>query len=760
MSLTLKHTYTFDSFVLDVKEQVLLRDGQPVSLTPKVFETLLLLVQHQGSIVTKQTMLNTLWPDVFVEESNITFNMTKLRQALGDTKRPSIYIETVPRRGYRFRGEVKEFLGEEVVVHPPLIVNGQDNRQTKVTDAIVNAAPTTTSDHAAMPSMPRERSASTEHYSTMRTPRRRTPLFTVGAVLALLGFAAAATWRSNNGFSPRELINNKPVLKAAVPKSDLKFEQISAYGNIVAAALSPDGKQVAYVQENTGRQSVWLMQLGTYVNIQLIPPSDFAYNKVCFSHDGDYVYFVRHGENQSSDLYRIPTLQGPVTKLRENVEGLFSLSADDRKVVFRRRDRSTTEDRLFIVDLNSGQERALVTRDGPDWIRGFSLSPNGKTVIYATGETDSARPTMSIRQVDLETGQDSLFLNPNWYFIRQIEWLPDGHGLLLLARETSTANPQIYRMSYPDGVLQKLTDDLNNYLLFSVNQDATRMIGVQTVLDSNIWVSDVNGRNAKNVADGRGKAIWTKDDHLIYNSGSVTGSDLWIIKPDGTDPKQLSFHAGFNDWPAISPEGRSIVFQSTRTGAQHLWRMDLDGSNQVQLTNGYAERNATFSPDGKWVYYNSSENGFLWKIAVSGGAPIQLTNEYAAYPSVSPDGKLIACFHFPTYAHEARITIRNTNDMTTVAELTLAPGFWISRSIQWENDGGSLIYAIQDEGKVKLYRQSIRSGSPQEVFTVKAEDEFEFAISPNRKRLAFISTKWNHYAVLIDGFNLDSTKSD
>ena len=737
MSLTLKHTYTFDSFVLDVEEQVLLRDGRMVPLTPKVFETLLLLVQHQGSVVTKQTMLNTLWPDVFVEESNITFNITKLRKALGDTRKPPIYIETVPRRGYRFKTEVREIVED--------YANADSDNNGSDLGAAASTAPevmsiSTTPDVAATPVARRIMSSWLEG---------RQNLLLV-SVVALLPIAALTSWWFARG-TTKSTTRANPVVQTRLIKPDLKFEQISAYGNVVAAAISPDGKQVAYVQENTGGQSLWLMQLGTFINVQLIPSGDSVYNKISFSNDGDYIYFASHSENQPTDFYRIPTLHGPATKLLENVQG-YSLSSDNRQVVFRRRDLTARQDSLYITDLSTKQERLLVAHNQPDWIRGFALSPNGKLVVYATGETDTARQTMTIREVNVETDEQRVLLIPNWYFVRQIDWLPDGDGLLLLARENSIVNPQIYRLSYPGLALQKLTDDLNNYLLFSTTRDSSKMIAVQSVLASHIWVSDINGHNPKNVADGRGTVIWTADGQIIYNSGSVLGSDLWITKPDGKDPKQLSFNAGANDWPAMSPDGKTVVFWSNRTGVQHLWRMNLDGSNQVQLTNGYAERNAAFSPDSKWVYYNTSQDGYLWKVGLAGGDPIQLTNEYAAYPSVSPDGKLIATFRFPTYAHEARITVRNTDDVKQVSELTLAPGFWISRTIQWDSDSTKVIYAIQTNGKVKLYRQPLMSGLPQAITTLKAEDEFEFAISPNHKQLAFSSTKWNHYAVLIDGF--------
>jgi Tol biopolymer transport system component/DNA-binding winged helix-turn-helix (wHTH) protein len=737
MSVPFKHIYKFDSFVLDVEEQVLLRDGRTVPLTPKVFETLVLLVKHQGSIVSKKKILDTLWPDVFVEESNITFNITKLRKALGDTKRPSLYIETVPRRGYRFKTAVREVPCDD----PAPTISPTDNGHVengRSAPKPVQPPVEILSENLIHPNG----AVSQSHFPV--AAKQRAVLFLGLALIVLIGIAGAS-WRLNRRQA-------KSIPAAATAPANLKLEQITTYGNVVTAAISPDGKQVVYVRENSGQQSLWLLQLATVVNVQLLPPKEgTVFNKVCFSHDGEYVYFVSHEEDHPTDLYRIPTLHGLPTRIAENVDA-YSLSSDDRTIVFRRRNLIDQEDGLYMADLTTGQERPLVRHKAPDWIRAFSLSPDRKVIALASGESDSQRLTMNISEFNLETGQEKPLLKPNWYFIWQLEWLPDGKSILLCARETPLLNAQLWRMSYPEGTLQRVTNDLNNYLLFSLNADASKMIAVQSTLASHVWVSpNSDGTKAKNVADGRGRAVWTQDGRLVYNFASFLGSDLWISRPDGTEPKQLTVNAGVNDWPTISPDGRTIVFQSNRSGSQHLWRMGIDGSNQVQLTNGYAERNAAFSHDGKWVYYNSSADNLLWKVALDTGQLIKLSDEYAAYPSVSPDGKLIACFHFPSYAHEARITVRSTDDMRTVAELRMAPGFWISRSIQWASDSEKLIYAVETKGKVRIFEQSIDTGPPQELTSLAGEDEFEFSFAPNHKELAYVSTKWNHDTVLIAG---------
>src|SRR5688572_18473697 len=101
-------TFTFGPFLVDAKERVLLRGSNPVPLTPKVFATLLALVENAGHIVEKEELMKVLWPDSYVEEGNLAQNIFKLRQVLGKNRLGKPYIETVPRRGYRFLASVKQ----------------------------------------------------------------------------------------------------------------------------------------------------------------------------------------------------------------------------------------------------------------------------------------------------------------------------------------------------------------------------------------------------------------------------------------------------------------------------------------------------------------------------------------------------------------------------------------------------------------------------------------------------------------------------
>src|SRR2546421_8693632 len=112
MSQTVRHLYEFGPFRLDATERLLLRDETHVPLTPKAFETLLVLVEHGGHVIDKDELMKKVWPDTFVEEVNLAKNVSRLRKIL-DAEQSEHYIETIPKRGYRFVAGIREIWAED-----------------------------------------------------------------------------------------------------------------------------------------------------------------------------------------------------------------------------------------------------------------------------------------------------------------------------------------------------------------------------------------------------------------------------------------------------------------------------------------------------------------------------------------------------------------------------------------------------------------------------------------------------------------------
>jgi len=170
------HTYEFGPFRLIPEERQLLRDNQPVPLTPKSFDLLVVLVENSGHLIEKDELLKRIWRDSFVEEANLTVNISALRRALGEGPNEHQYVETVPRRGYRFVAGVKERWGE-----------GMESSTRELSEADVDNRPVV--DGARQASAPLPAAASRPNLLF-----RRWPLVLVGVLLIsvlLLGLNAA-----------------------------------------------------------------------------------------------------------------------------------------------------------------------------------------------------------------------------------------------------------------------------------------------------------------------------------------------------------------------------------------------------------------------------------------------------------------------------------------------------------------------------------------------------------------------------------------
>src|SRR6266481_1235346 len=254
MSREIKQSYESGAFRIDTVNRQLLRDGTLVPLKAKAVDTLLLLVQHNGEVVEKDDLMTWLWPDSFVEEANLTQNIYMLRKALGEGR----YIETVPRRGYRFAAEVKE--GE--AASADLIVVKEKTRtslsyEEEFEDELPAVRPESAmaSSPATIDVTPSRAAARSPAIESLTRIVNRGWLWPYALIVAVVMIAAFAFWPRNS----------------KTPFENVRLTRFTTTGTAARAAISPDGKYLAYVVDETGIKSIWLKQVATGKDLQIVP---------------------------------------------------------------------------------------------------------------------------------------------------------------------------------------------------------------------------------------------------------------------------------------------------------------------------------------------------------------------------------------------------------------------------------------------------------------------------------------------------------
>lgn len=560
MALAIKNLYEFGPFCLDLEERVLLRDGKHVPLTPKVFDTLLLLVQNQGHILTKDEMLNAIWQDSFVEESNLAVNIRKLRQILGDEKDSPTYIETIPKRGYRFKAEVKEVLQESPLSPAPEIRlrSTTPKNETDINSEIfLNSLEYSTEEDARLLSSQVVQKQTTQQPtdSSFLFLSKTNKFLLVTVCLCLLVIVTGFIyWRKGKAVAEDKNVTN------------LKLERLSI-SNTSLVTLSPDGKYLAYMSKTGGRQSLWLRQIETNTNKEIIPPDSVSYYGIAFSNDSQQIYFARIRDNERGFIYRVSILGGAETELiKDEPQGQFSISPDNNQIAFVRYYEvgSNTEYALFVADINGKNEHKLVTRRQPDWLWSPEWSPDGQNIVCVAGNSDTAEPSEQIIEVRVSDGAENLLLKPSWFHINQVKPLKDGSGLLLAAIEKQLGSSQLYFFDYKSKEISQVTNDPSNYWAFSMTDDARKLALTQITFTSNVWItSEEDEHNAKQITAGVERINWTVENKIIFTSQMNNNISVWSMNSDGSDMKQLSFNSD-NCFPAVvSPDSRYIVFYSS-----------------------------------------------------------------------------------------------------------------------------------------------------------------------------------------------------
>jgi TolB protein len=247
----------------------------------------------------------------------------------------------------------------------------------------------------------------------------------------------------------------------------------------------------------------------------------------------------------------------------------------------------------------------------------------------------------------------------------------------------------------------------------------------------------VEASQARQITSGGVKyysCAWTPNSKLVCSADASGTRDLWIMDADGSHQKQLTSDAGSNFQPAVTPDGRYIVFGSDRNGKQNIWRIDSDGNHPTQLTNSEFNRNPSITPDGKWVVFvslSSKQTPTIWKVPIEGGAAVQINDKYSVAPVVSPDGKLIACYYWDEMLNsQLGIAVIPFDGGEPVKKFNLPSTF-----VRWTQDGRGLVYIDNRGGVSNLWMQPLDEGKPVQLTNFQTDQIFAFDWSPDGKQL-------------------------
>jgi eukaryotic-like serine/threonine-protein kinase len=412
-------------------------------------------------------------------------------------------------------------------------------------------------------------------------------------------------------------------------------------------AISPDGR---YVVHTSGAEpGLWLEHIATASTTRIVAGEGIAAAR--FSPDGNYIYFARYDPTTKNDvvnLFRIPMLGADPQMIARNVSEWFTVARDNGRLAFFRTDDQGHEQSLIVADANGTGEWTVASG-----LKGFiscPWSPDAtRFVCSAIADPD---PRSSMIELNAATGGRRPL--PQMMGLFAPEWLPDGSALVGSAPSGAAIGEfQLWRVEYPSGRATLITNDLSDYRLGSITADGTTLSAIRTDRTTNLWSVALDDpasirqvtRGGINTQDGNFGIRTTPDGRILWASG-VSGKsiDLWSADADGSNRKRITFddQAG-EKRPDVSPDGQTVTYvrDTTGSGGGEIWRMNIDGSLPVRLTDGRDDRNPHFTADGQRILFGRTRDGeqYLFEISVSGGEPRQLDARPAHGPVPSPDGK-------------------------------------------------------------------------------------------------------------------------
>jgi len=593
---------------------------------------------------------------------------------------------------------------------------------------------------------------------TLARRHMRALLGGAAALLALLAAAGYAVYRLRGSAG-------QGIAPSSAP-ANMQITQLTTSGTAGPAAISPDGRYVAYVQAGASGKSLWLRQIATGSDVRIIPPAGVFYKSLTFSPDGNYIDYVMEPQNgaEADGLYQVPALGGQSSKLlAADVITAIAFSPSTKRLACGRCDLQNGECQIVLVSADGSGEQILASSKLAKLLSlrsRLAWSPDGKVIAMNAGTSSQQfYPTA----IDISSGREQEIGSRRWTSLGEFTWLPDGKSLLVVATDFSTPSQnQLWRVSYPDGQVSRITNDLNDYENVSVTADGKALATVTTKATSNIWVAAKGDwsrlqqlTRGLGDADGINGLSWTEGGKIVYTSAANGNSSLLLVNPQNDEAQKLVQRSEFSGEPSACGGAGYITFSAaSQGGGPYIWRVDADGGGLKQLTSGENERAPSCAPDGKSVVYHSNFSGkdSFWRVSVEGGKPVQLTRAgFLGFPFLSPDGKWIVSEHMENPQRPLELAIFPSAGGEPVKTFQIPSSFDPFVPLAWTPDGRAIAYLIRVEGVSNIMAQPLDGSPARQVTHYDSGRVFRFAWSRDGQ-LALARGTESRDVVLIKGF--------
>ena len=534
------------------------------------------------------------------------------------------------------------------------------------------------------------------------------------------------------------------------------INKLTENGKSLMTAISPDGKYVVTSVNESGLRSLWLRNIPTGSDTQILPPGPII-AEITFSPDGDYIYFRQLFGNAGTQyaLHRVPVLGGTPIMVQRDVDRGPAFSPDGKRIAYiRGNDPEVGKLQFLTANLDGSDEKIVKIIPSHPFPSNVSWSSDGKTIIYSLVTPGSPDAFSRIEALDLASGNVKTIYHSQDISVSSVVWLPRGSEILVSYFSILKASiSQLGIVTFPGGEFRAITNDTNSYSDASVSADAKTVATVQQQGFAQLEIYSGTGVGAGTPVPGIPPQLAILDFHWVSDSEFFIseGSKLLRMSIDGKSQKTIQIDPkGLLLDMSECEQGRTLVVQWPVHGGKNqgnLWRMNSDGSGITQFTNGADDESPVCSPDGKWVYYLDGPNRKYLRVPLAGGTPEPLpgkpiadTLEYGNNLSLSPDGKFTARIlgvqNSEKKKYDAKIALTPTDPNAGTAPLLLEMNPKVTGNLQFTPDGKSLAYVVRENGVGNLWIQPIDGGPGHALTHFTSETIWGYAWSPDGKKLA------------------------